>query len=78
MPFKHRQPEMQMRYDENSIPVSAKCSICGEKMPQSGSRTNSTIENVEWFTSQFNLHVLQNHPSTDAPKPNPAVTSTKS
>jgi hypothetical protein len=29
-----RTPELQMSHDENSIPVSAKCPLCGEQMPQ--------------------------------------------
>jgi hypothetical protein len=55
-------PKMQMRCDENSIPVSAKCSMCGEQMPQAQPRITNTIDNVAWFTAQFDLHVLQNHP----------------
>jgi hypothetical protein len=27
-----RAPELQMSYAPNSLPVSAKCSVCGEKM----------------------------------------------
>jgi hypothetical protein len=30
-------PNLQLRYDENGIPVSAKCSLCGEKMPKADS-----------------------------------------
>ena len=51
-----------MRYDENSIPVSAKCSMCGEQMPQSTPRIVNPIENVEWFATQFRFHVAQSHP----------------
>ncbi len=54
-------PELQMRYDENSIPVSAKCSLCGEQMPQSTPRITNPIDNVEWFAAQFGLHVAQSH-----------------
>ena len=56
-------PELQLRYDENSIPVSAKCSVCGEQMPQSTPRITNPIDNVEWFATQFGLHVAQSHPS---------------
>ena len=55
-------PELQMRCDENSIPVSAKCSLCGEMMPQSTPRITNPMENVDWFSSQFGLHVAQSHP----------------
>jgi len=53
---------MQMRYDENSIPVSAKCSMCGMQMPQRKPRIMSPIENVAWFAAQFDLHLQENHP----------------
>jgi len=52
---------MQMRYDENSIPVSAWCSKCGVPMPQAKPRITNPIDNVAWFTAQFELHVSQTH-----------------
>lgn len=55
-------PVLQMRYDENSIPVSAKCSLCGKQMTQSKPRITDPIENVEWFAAQFSLHVAESHP----------------
>jgi hypothetical protein len=55
-------PSLQTRYDENGIPVSAKCSLCGEQMPQGKPRITNPIENVAWFTFQFGLHVAQSHP----------------
>jgi hypothetical protein len=55
-------PTMQMRYDENSIPVSAKCSMCGKQMPQGEPRLTNPIENVAWFTAQFDIHLLESHP----------------
>jgi len=63
-------PMMQMRYDQNSIPVSAKCSMCGEQMPQKQPRITDPMENVAWFTAQFDLHVAQHHPP-DARKASP-------
>ena len=60
-------PELQLKYDENSIPVSAKCSLCGERMPQSTPRITNPIDNVEWFAGQFGLHVAHIHP-TAAPR----------
>jgi hypothetical protein len=58
---------LQMGYDENGIPVSAKCSMCGVQMPQSQPRLNP-VENVAWFSSQFGLHVTQSHPDIMARK----------
>ena len=57
-----RAPVLQMRYDENGIPVSAKCSMCGEPMPQGKPRIMNPIANVEWFATQFGLHLAQDHP----------------
>jgi hypothetical protein len=53
---------LQMRYDENSIPVSAKCSVCSQQMAQSKPRITNPIENVEWFAALFGLHVASSHP----------------
>ena len=55
-------PVLQTRYDENGIPVSAKCSLCGEVMLQGTPRIMNPIENVEWFAAQFRLHMTQIHP----------------
>jgi hypothetical protein len=55
-------PVLQTRYDENGIPVSAKCSMCGEQMLQGTPRITNPSENVEWFATQFNLHAAQRHP----------------
>jgi hypothetical protein len=56
-----RDPELQMIYDENSIPISAKCSLCGERMPQSVPRITNSIDNVAWFAAQFRVHLAQSH-----------------
>jgi hypothetical protein len=61
-----RLPELQMRYDENSIPVSAKCSLCDEQMPQSVPRIADPMDSVEWFAAQFRLHVARSHPEITA------------
>jgi len=61
-------PVLQMRYDENSIPLSAKCSLCGEQMAQAKPRISNPIENVEWFTAQFGLHVAKIHPPAEPRK----------
>jgi len=55
-------PVLQTRYDDNGIPISAKCSLCGERMLQSTPRISSPIENVEWFATQFKLHTARSHP----------------
>ena len=37
-------PILQTRYDENGIPVSAKCSLCGQHMLQGTPRITDPIE----------------------------------
>jgi hypothetical protein len=54
-------PELQMNYDGNSIPVSAKCSLCGEQMPQGTPRFMNSIDAVGWFAAQFRVHVARIH-----------------
>src|SRR5258708_28133769 len=56
-----RATELLMRYDENSLPIGAKCSQCGEQMPQAEPRITNSIDNVAWFAAQFRLHVERNH-----------------
>jgi hypothetical protein len=37
-------------------------------MPQSTPRITNPMENVDWFSSQFGLHVAQSHPEMAARK----------
>jgi hypothetical protein len=62
-------PQLQMRYDPNGIPVSAKCSACGKEMPQAKPRLIKPMENVAWIAAQFDLHVRQMHPPAPVNKP---------
>ena len=66
--MQQRGPEMQLRCDENGIPISAKCSKCGAQMPPSSPRITNPIDNVAWFGAQFSEHVAQCHPSIEPPK----------
>jgi hypothetical protein len=62
-------PQLQTRYDQNGIPVSAKCSACGEQMPQAKPRIVEPMENVAWFAAQFDLHAKRMHPPAPVNKP---------
>jgi hypothetical protein len=42
--------------------------MCGEHMPQGVPRIMNPIENVEWFATQFGLHVAQTHPPVEPQK----------
>ena len=59
-----------MSYDSNSIPVFAKCSACGEKMPQCVPRITNAMDNVEWFAVQFREHLVRMHPPLEGTKSN--------
>lgn len=41
-----------MRYDVNSFPVSARCPLCGEQMPQGIPRILNPVDNDAWFAAQ--------------------------
>ena len=56
-----RSPELQMSHDENSIPVTAKCSLCGEQMPRDTPRIMNSMNKVAWFEAHFRLHVARAH-----------------
>jgi len=55
-------PELVIGYDENSRPVEAVCSACGEEMPAGEQGTKTTLETIRWFSAQFRLHVDREHP----------------
>jgi len=61
---------MQLRCDVNGVPISAKCSKCGEQMPQGSPRITNPIDNVAWFGAQFSEHVAQFHPPSQPFKSN--------
>jgi hypothetical protein len=50
-----------MTYDEKGIPISAKCSACGEQMLQCVPRRLDPIDGIAWFAAQLRLHIEQNH-----------------
>lgn len=51
--------------DVNGVPVSAKCSACGEEMPQGEPRGTTRELSLKWFQQQFALHSRQKHPRED-------------
>ena len=55
-----RVPELVIGYDENSHPVAAACSACGEEMLQRDPRVTSG-ETIRWFSAQFKFHVECKH-----------------
>jgi hypothetical protein len=62
---KTKKPELQVDYNSNSHPVSAKCSFCGVQMPLMESKGASSAESNKWFAIQFDLHVRQKHARED-------------
>jgi hypothetical protein len=57
--------ELLLEFDENSHPVSAKCSACGVQMPLMESKGASSEESSKWFAIQFDLHVRHKHSRED-------------
>jgi hypothetical protein len=57
--------ELLVEYDEDSHPVTAKCSACGVQMPLMESKGASSEESGKWFAIQFDLHVRQKHSHED-------------
>jgi len=57
--------ELLIEFDENSHPVSAKCSACGVQMPLMESKGASSEESSKWFAIQFDLHVRHKHSRED-------------
>ena len=55
-----------IEYNADSFPVTAKCTICGEEMPQSDQRITLIGKNIKWFTEQFTIHMAQKHPTVDS------------
>jgi hypothetical protein len=59
-------PQLIVSRDMNDYPATARCSSCGEQMPERQRWINSSAENLAWFVDQFALHVEQVHPSWTA------------
>jgi hypothetical protein len=56
-------PTMIIVRDVNDVPISAKCSECGEKIPQCRPWVTSKELNLKWFADQFSVHKSQKHSS---------------
>ncbi len=56
-----QRPELIMLYEMYDYPVGARCSACGQTMPQSKKWINPAAENLRWLRSQFEVHVAQQH-----------------
>ena len=55
------EPQLIIEYDMHLKPISAKCSLCKEKMPLMESTLVSTSEIDKWFQIQFELHKRRKH-----------------
>jgi len=61
MPMK---TELVFSYDQRMRPVSAKCRLCGEGMPEPASELGAPADVVFWLAQQFVEHKKQKHPVT--------------
>lgn len=56
-----RAPELTISYDGDSFPSAAVCSGCGEHMPLPESPLVTSLEYINWFVSQFSMHLQDKH-----------------
>jgi hypothetical protein len=47
-------------YDANNNPISARCSLCGKKMP-SANQNVPKGNLIDWFAAFFDLHCKDEH-----------------
>jgi len=60
-----KKPELEIDYNSDSHPVSAKCSVCSDQMPHLESKGASSEDITKWFAIQFDLHVRHKHGRED-------------
>lgn len=53
--------ELVFQYDDSSFVISAKCSLCGDKMPQPPANVTLSRDRVLWFAKRFLEHKKQLH-----------------
>jgi hypothetical protein len=58
----NRPPELILGYEEDAVPRSAVCCICGQQMPDPTQGPLSATECYAWYSAQFQQHVRQRHP----------------
>jgi hypothetical protein len=59
-------PTLKITYDSDNFPVSARCSACGQEMPEGDLRRTFKRGNLEWFKVHFDLHRKLKHSHEDA------------
>lgn len=50
---------------QHGVPVSAKCSECGEEMPNGDPRVVTAEDNKKWFAHHFEQHLGKKHSRED-------------
>jgi len=56
-----QKPELIMLYEMYDYPVAARCSACGQRMPQSKKWINPLADNLRWLRDQFEVHLARHH-----------------
>ncbi len=54
-------PALLFSYDKLMRPVSAKCKLCGEQMPEPTTELGSPADVVVWLSKQFIEHKKTKH-----------------
>lgn len=64
--------ELAFFYGQGKYPVSAKCRLCGDSMPQSSEELPSLADTVLWLSQRFIEHKQQKHPAALAREESPS------
>ncbi|WP_162601615.1 hypothetical protein [Occallatibacter savannae] len=57
--------ELKLKYDPEMKPVSAWCSLCGEKMPDVPANLRDSGEIIMWMSMEFIEHRTLKHSNED-------------
>ncbi len=68
-----KSPELILGYEQDAVPRSAVCSVCGQQMPDPPPGPQSAMECYIWYTAQFEEHLslCHLHPSNPTPNESP-------
>jgi len=56
--------ELAISYDDDMLPVSARCTHCGERMPKPVEGLEFPADIVLWFSVRFLEHKRRKHPTS--------------
>jgi len=54
-------PKLDITRDAKGVPTAARCSGCGESLPQGELRITTKPDLEAWFQKAFNTHIREKH-----------------